>query len=76
MMNGTMRDTHRQLDKARLVIWSMVNEAHTEGRKKDRDTLMDAYDLIITEMIKIEFSDDWQESMREALHGSEENGSL
>lgn len=60
-----IRDTHKQLDKARLVIWSMVNEAHTEGRKKDKDILMDAYDLILNEMIKIEFGDEWQESMRE-----------
>lgn len=64
MMNGTIRETHKQLDKTRLTLWSLVMEAHDKGKKADAKILMDAYNLVFEEMLKLELSYEWELMLR------------
>lgn len=53
---------HKELDKARLVLWDMYGDAETE---QERNLILDAMDLICERMIQIELSWDWQVMLME-----------
>lgn len=53
--------THAQLEATRMMLWSLALEAEAKDNHKDRDTLLDAMDLVVGEMIKIELSAQWEE---------------
>lgn len=57
--------THAQLEATRMMLWSLALEAEAKDNYKERDTLLDAMDLVIGEMIKIELSPEWEEYIKE-----------
>lgn len=52
--------THAQLEATRMMLWSLALEAEAKDNYKDRDTLLDAMDLVIEEMIRIELTAQWE----------------
>lgn len=57
--------THAQLEATRVMLWSLALEAEQKENYKERDTLLDAMDLVVNEMIAIELSSGWVEHIKE-----------
>lgn len=51
---------HAQLDATRMMLWDLALE--TEDCKES-NTLLDAMDLVMEEMIKIELTAEWEEQI-------------
>lgn len=52
---------HAQLDATRMMLWDLALEAQGKEDYKERDTLLDAMDLVMEEMIQIELTAEWEE---------------
>lgn len=53
--------THKQLEATRFMLWTMALEMEGEERISDRDTLLNAMDLVVEELVRMELSPEWQE---------------
>lgn len=53
--------THKQLEATKFMLWTLALEAEGEERINDRDTLLNAMDLVVEELVRIELSPEWEE---------------
>lgn len=57
-----MLDTHKKLNEARIVLWNLAMETDSV---KEQNTLFDAIELVVDEIIKIELSEEWEQYLAE-----------